>query len=74
MCATEIFLCTHVQVVVLHEIQHCVYSGNRGYADGARGQSGVDLGVVRAVYVQQIVVDALEVEALPCKFYGGVGL
>ena len=37
VCATEVFLCAHVDEVVVHMVKHGIDAGNRRNADGAWG-------------------------------------
>ena len=74
MGAREILLGTHVEVVVLHGVEHSVDALHAGNLDGAWGQAGVAVGVVGAVEGQHVVVDAACAEILHGKLHGGVGL
>ena len=74
MCPREVFLGTHVHVVVVDMVEHSVYACHRGYAYRARWQPGVTVCVVWRVDEEQLVVYAPEVEPPPCVLYRGVGL
>ena len=58
----------------MHHVQHGVDTGDRGYAYGPWGQSGINVGIVRAVHVEQVVIDSLQGKVLEGKLDGRVGL
>ena len=74
MSAGEVFLGTHVEVVVLHEVQYGIDSLDGGNLDRAGGQSFVKIGVVGALGPEQFVVDSLEPEVFQGELDGGVRL
>lgn len=72
--AAEVGVGTHVKVFVLRHVQHGFDAGDGWDADGSGWQSGMQVGVVRAVGVEHIAVDALQSELLACELYRRVGL
>ena len=74
VCAAEILLRAHVKVVMVDMVEHGVNACYRWDADWSGRQSCVYISVVRALDVQQVVVDTLQVKAFPCILDCRVGL
>ena len=72
--AGEIFLGTHVVIVVVVVVEHSVYSLHRGNLYGAGREACVLVGVVGALYAEVFPVDASQGEVVEGKLYRGVGL
>ena len=58
MCAAEIFFGAHVEVVMMLVMENGINADHRRDADGARGQSLIDIGIVRAHRFEVVPEDA----------------
>ena len=65
--SAEVFLGTHIEVVVMHVIQHCIDARDGWNTDRSWRQTGILIGIVRTVDMQEIVVDSLEFKLLPSE-------
>ena len=74
MSAGEIFLGTHVEVIVLGVVQDAFQSLVRRYTDRARRKSGILVSVVRRICFQVLVKDASKLEIAHAELYRRVGL
>ena len=74
MRSAEIFLCAHIEIVVMHMIEHGINASNARDANRAWRKTGILIGVVWTVDMQEIVVDSLELKLLPCELDGWIGL
>ena len=74
MCAREVFLGAHVQIVVGCAIQYSVDTCHRCNLDGAGRQTGILIGVIRTVELQHVVVNTLDCEIFQGKLDGRVSL
>ena len=74
MCAREVFLGTHVDVVVLGIVQHGIYPARGGDAYGAGRKAGVEVGVVGRGRFEVGIGDALPCEVAEGETHGRVGL
>ena len=74
VAAAEVFLRTHVDVVVLLVVQHGIYVYHVGYTDGAGRKTGIFVGVVGIVDSEHAVVDAAQGKVVHRKLHRGVRL
>ena len=70
VCAGEILLCAHIQVIVMRIVQHAFDGMDRCYADWSGRKPLYFIGIVRAVRFQMLVQDASQPEVLQSELYG----
>ena len=72
--AGEVVFGAHVKVLVLFVLEYGVDAADGGHADGAGGESGVQVGVVGGFGLEVFGEDAVDGEVADGKFDGGIGL
>ena len=72
--SAEVFLCAHVEIVVLVGFKYCEQAGERRNPYGSWRQSGVDIGVIGAFHGEHVVVDSLQREVVQREFHRRVSL
>ena len=72
--AREVLLGTHIQIGMLRVMEHGIYPVDAGHADGTGRQPQVLIGVVGALGLEMLVIDAAEREVAHGEFHRRVGL
>ena len=69
MRTAEVFFCTHIDIVVMHIVQHGVNGSHRRDADRSGRKSAVLVGVVRAVNREPLLINTVSREILCGELY-----
>ena len=48
--AREILFGTHIKIVVLYMVEHCIDARNRSHLDGTRRETSVDLSIIWTIH------------------------
>lgn len=72
--SAEIFLGAHVDVLVLYVVEHGIDACHRRDADRTWRKSRILVRIIRALDIQQVVVDAFQAKLLPGELDGWVCL
>ena len=74
MSAREILLGTHIEIVVMNEIEHSIYTCNARNTDRTWRKSLITIGVVRANHTQELGVDTTKLKLLKSELDGRICL